>query len=69
MSEFNLNTEFKNLIKMTLKDQEQPQQMGETITILDQTKDESSKNQDFFQDNSPIKKKKFSKPCKTTTIK
>ena len=61
MAEFSLNTEFENFIKATLKDQEHLKQVEETITLLDENKNESSKSADFFQDNNTIKKKKFSK--------
>ena len=61
MAEFSLNTEFENFIKATLKDQEHLKQVEETITLLDENKNESSKSADFFQDNNAIKKKTFSK--------
>ena len=59
MTEFSLNTEFKNLIKATLTDQERQKQMEEMTTVLEKNHDESAKSPDFVQDNNAIKKEFF----------
>ena len=69
MTEFTLNTEFENLIKELLTDQEQQKQTEEMTTVLEKNHDESAKSQDFFQDNNAIKNKAFPKPYTTTMIK
>ena len=69
MTEFSLTTEFENLIKATLIDQEQQQQTEEMTTVPEKNHDESAKSPDFFQNNNATKKKFFSKPYTTTRIK
>ena len=69
MTEFSLNTEFKNLIKATLTDQERQKQMEEMTTELEKNHDESAKSPDFVQDNNAIKKEFFFKPDTITRIK
>ena len=72
MTDFSLNIEFENLIKVTLADQEQQkqQQQTEEIAMGQQKKhEESAKIPDLFQNNSDIKKKFFSYPYTTTRIK
>ena len=53
MTEFSLNTKFKNLIKQTLNQDNQEQ--VEKITTTE-NHDESGKIPDFFQDINAIKK-------------
>ena len=48
MTEFSLNTEFENLIKATLTDQEQQKQTEEMTLVLEKTHDESTRSLDFF---------------------
>ena len=69
MTEFSPNTEFENLIKATLIDQEQQQQTEEMTTVPEKTQNESAKSPDFFQNNNATKKKFFSKLYTTTRIK
>ena len=56
MTEFNQNTEVKNLIKATLIDQEQQQPTEEMTTVPKKIHDESAKSPDFFQNNNTTKK-------------
>ena len=56
MTELNQNTEFKNLIKATLIDQEQQQPTEEMTTVSKKIHDESAKSPDFFQNNNATKK-------------
>ena len=56
MTEFSLNTKFKNLIKQTLNQDNQEQ--VEKITTTE-NHDESAKIPDFFQDINAIKKYQY----------
>ena len=69
MTEFNLNTEFENMIKAMLIDQEQQQQTEEMTTVPGKSHDESAKRPDFFQNNNATKTKFFSKLYTTARIK
>ena len=69
ITEFSPNTEFENLIKATLIDQEQQQQTEEMTMVPEKTHNESAKSPDFFQNNNATKKKFFSKLYTTTRIK
>ena len=66
MTEFSLNTEFRNLIIQTLiqDNQEQVEKM-----TTPENRDKSAKSPDFFQHNEAIKRKTSIKPYTTTRIK
>ena len=56
MAEFSLNQEFENIVKQTVSEQEQMTAIEGRSNMTDNG--ELAKNQDFFQDNNAIKKKK-----------
>ena len=68
MTEFSLKTEFENVIKATLIDQEQQQQTEEMTTVPEKNHDEAAKSSGFFQNNNATKTKFFSKPYTTARI-
>ena len=69
MTEFSLNTEFENLIKATLTDQEATETNGRNDNGTGKKPRRISKNPDFFQDNNAVKKKFFCKPYTNAGIK
>ena len=64
MTEFSLNKEFENLIKQTIGNHHLREIEKNKVTAMD----ESSRNQDFFQDNNYQKRENI-KPYTTTRIK
>ena len=54
MTEFSLNKEFENLIKQIIGSHHLTEIEKNKVTTMD----ESSRNQDFFQDNNAIKKER-----------
>ena len=75
MSQFSLNKDFDELVKVTLKEEQILGSSNSNSNNNDQTdnkitaEDESAKSPNFFQDNNTIKRENVGKQCTTTHIK